>query len=80
MLQDYLEAGADIIGTNTFSGTSIAQADYGLESFVRRLNEASAKIAKRVAADVASDTGWYKTLLKTLFKFQILYIKHGKIA
>jgi 5-methyltetrahydrofolate--homocysteine methyltransferase len=34
-MQDYLEAGADFIETNTFSGTSVAQADYGLEHIVR---------------------------------------------
>ena len=45
----YLEAGADIIETNTFSGTSIAQADYSLESSVYELNFQSAKIAKEVA-------------------------------
>ena len=33
-LQDYLEAGADFVETNTFSGTSIAQSDYGLEHVV----------------------------------------------
>lgn len=32
--QDYLEAGADFVETNTFSGTSIAQLDYGLEDMV----------------------------------------------
>ena len=46
---DYLEAGADIIETNTFSATSIGMADYGLESEVYRLNVASAAIAKRAA-------------------------------
>lgn len=46
---DYLEAGADIIETNTFSATSIGMADYGLESEVYRLNVASASIAKRAA-------------------------------
>lgn len=35
LLQDYLLAGADIIETNTFSSTSVAQADYGLEHLVR---------------------------------------------
>lgn len=45
----YLEAGADIIETNTFSGTTIAQADYGLESAVYDINYHSAKIAKEVA-------------------------------
>lgn len=45
----YLESGADIIETNTFSGTAIAQADYGLEHIVYDLNFHSAKIAKEVA-------------------------------
>lgn len=45
----YLEAGADIIETNTFSGTTIAQADYSLEHAVYDINFQSAKIAKEVA-------------------------------
>ena len=45
----YLEAGADIIETNTFSGTTIAQADYGLESAVYNINYYSAIIAREVA-------------------------------
>ncbi|WP_109832639.1 homocysteine S-methyltransferase family protein [Reichenbachiella versicolor] len=45
----YLEAGADIIETNTFSGTSIAQADYKLESAVYDINYESAKVAKEIA-------------------------------
>ena len=47
----YFEAGADIAETNTFSGTSIAMADYGLEELVYELNYESAKIAKRVAEE-----------------------------
>ena len=50
----YLEAGADLIETNTFAATSIAQADYGLESIVYDLNVAAAQIAKN-AADEFSD-------------------------
>lgn len=45
----YFEAGADIAETNTFSGTTIAQADYGLESAVYDINYQSAKIAREVA-------------------------------
>lgn len=45
----YFEAGADIAETNTFSSTSIAQADYKLEDIVYELNVQSAKIAKEVA-------------------------------
>jgi 5-methyltetrahydrofolate--homocysteine methyltransferase len=45
----YLEAGADIIETNTFSGTTIAMADYSMEDLVYELNYESAKIAKKVA-------------------------------
>lgn len=49
--REYFQAGADIIETNTFSSTSIAQADYKLEDFVYELNFQSAKIAKEVAAE-----------------------------
>jgi len=45
----YFEAGADIAETNTFTSTSIAQADYNLEDLVYELNFQSAKIAKEVA-------------------------------
>lgn len=47
--RQYYEAGADIAETNTFSGTTIAQADYGLESSVYDINFHSAKIARKVA-------------------------------
>jgi 5-methyltetrahydrofolate--homocysteine methyltransferase len=50
----YLEAGSDIIETNTFSGTSIAQADYGLEKAVYDINFASAKVAKEAVAQFMS--------------------------
>jgi len=45
----YFEAGADIVETNTFSGTIIAMADYNMEDLVYELNFESAKIAKEVA-------------------------------
>jgi 5-methyltetrahydrofolate--homocysteine methyltransferase len=45
----YLMAGADIIETNTFSGTTIAQADYDLQDAVYQINYQGAKIAKEVA-------------------------------
>ena len=48
----YYEAGADIVETNTFSGTTIAQADYGLEHLVYQINYESAKIAKEVADEL----------------------------
>ncbi|HBK88695.1 MAG TPA: 5-methyltetrahydrofolate--homocysteine methyltransferase [Cytophagales bacterium] len=47
--RQYFEAGADIAETNTFSGTTIAQADYHLEEAVYDLNFQSAKIAREVA-------------------------------
>ncbi|MDX2003079.1 MAG: homocysteine S-methyltransferase family protein [Chitinophagales bacterium] len=47
--RQYFEAGADIVETNTFSGTTIAQADYHLEDAVYDINYYSAKIAKEVA-------------------------------
>lgn len=48
--KQYLDAGADIIETNTFSSTTIAQADYDMQSLAYEMNVASAKCA-RVAAD-----------------------------
>lgn len=45
----YLDAGSDIIETNTFSGTSIAQADYDMEEAVYDINFCSAKIARKAA-------------------------------
>ncbi len=47
--RQYFAAGADIVETNTFSGTTIAMADYFLEDFVYELNYESAKIARKVA-------------------------------
>lgn len=44
--EQYLEAGADLVETNTFSGTSIAQADYELQDVVYELNFEAARIAK----------------------------------
>jgi 5-methyltetrahydrofolate--homocysteine methyltransferase len=47
----YFEAGADIVETNTFSGTTIGMADYNMEDLVYELNFESAKIAKQVAEE-----------------------------
>lgn len=56
--KDYLEAGADIIETNTFSGTSIAQADYEMEEIAYELNLASGKVAREAVDEfMASNPG-----------------------
>jgi 5-methyltetrahydrofolate--homocysteine methyltransferase len=44
--RQFLEAGADLIETNTFNSTSISQADYGMESLVHELNFAAARLAR----------------------------------
>jgi len=49
---EYFRAGADIVSTNTFSSTSIAQADYGMQDIAHELNVEGARLA-RAAADVA---------------------------
>ena len=46
---EYLEAGSDIIETNTFNGTTVAQADYQLESIVYELNVEAARLAREAA-------------------------------
>uniref|UniRef100_A0A8C3B9C7 Methionine synthase n=1 Tax=Cairina moschata TaxID=8855 RepID=A0A8C3B9C7_CAIMO len=55
--KEYLLSGADIIETNTFSSTRVAQADYGLEHLVYRLNRVSAEVARKAADDVTAQTG-----------------------
>jgi 5-methyltetrahydrofolate--homocysteine methyltransferase len=47
--RDYLEAGADIVETNTFSANRVSQADYGLEGLAREMNEAAAGLARAEA-------------------------------
>ncbi len=54
---EYLRAGADIIATNTFSSTSIAQADYEMGHLAYELNLNGAKLAKAAAARVAAEDG-----------------------
>ncbi len=53
----YIEAGADIIGTNTFSSNRISQREYGMEGQVAELARTGAKLA-RVAADAAAHKVW----------------------
>lgn len=53
----YLEAGADIIETNTFNGTTIAQSHYGLSNIVYELNFEAAKLAKKACADHEKKSG-----------------------
>ncbi len=56
--KEYLEAGSDIIETNTFSSTSIAQADYKLASLAHELNQKGAELAREAADEyTAKDEG-----------------------
>ncbi|VAW68133.1 5-methyltetrahydrofolate--homocysteine methyltransferase, partial [hydrothermal vent metagenome] len=50
----YLEAGADIVETNTFNGTSIAMADYSMESLAYELNLEGAKVARQAADEIGT--------------------------
>jgi 5-methyltetrahydrofolate--homocysteine methyltransferase len=50
--RQYLAAGADITTTNTFTATSIGQADYGLQAYVREMNLAGARLARQAADEV----------------------------
>lgn len=52
----YLEAGADIVQTNTFNSTTISQADYGMEDLVSELNRAGARIAREAADAKTAET------------------------
>ncbi|HLL23825.1 MAG TPA: methionine synthase [Kofleriaceae bacterium] len=53
----FLRAGADIVETNTFTATSVALADYGLESAVRDLNLAAAQVARRAVERAEREDG-----------------------
>jgi 5-methyltetrahydrofolate--homocysteine methyltransferase len=55
--REYLLAGADVISTNTFNSTPVSQSDYRMESLVGELNEAAARLARRIADDVGAETG-----------------------
>lgn len=48
----YLEAGADIVETNTFNSTAVSQSDYGLQAIVRELNVAAARLARECCDEV----------------------------
>jgi 5-methyltetrahydrofolate--homocysteine methyltransferase len=53
----YFRAGADIVSTNTFSSTTIAQADYGMEDIAYELNQAGATLAREAAALAEKEDG-----------------------
>ncbi|HWP46200.1 MAG TPA: methionine synthase [Candidatus Limnocylindrales bacterium] len=54
--QAYLEAGSDLIETNTFNANAVSQADYGLESLVYEINVQAARLAKKAAAEWSTRT------------------------
>jgi len=53
----YFKAGADIVSTNTFSSTTIAQADYGMEDIAYELNLSGARLAREAAKDAEAEDG-----------------------
>ncbi|MDP2294096.1 MAG: methionine synthase [Pseudolabrys sp.] len=53
----YFKAGADIVSTNTFSSTSVAQADYGMEGIAYELNLAGSRLAREAANDAQAEDG-----------------------
>jgi len=55
--REYLEAGADIVETNTFNSTRLSQADYGMEALVPEINLAAARLARAACDAVAAETG-----------------------
>ncbi len=55
--REYLLAGADVISTNTFNSNAVSQSDYGMQSLVGELNQAAARLARRVADEVTAETG-----------------------
>jgi len=74
LFKAYLEAGADIIETNTFNGTSISQADYGLEHLAYRLNYEAGRLAKKATLECEQKTGLFvrELILIILYLFYLL--------
>jgi 5-methyltetrahydrofolate--homocysteine methyltransferase len=56
----YLNAGADIVETNTFNGTWVSQSDYGLEEYVYRMNFEAGRLARAAADKVTAETGKWR--------------------
>ena len=56
-MRQYLEAGADVVSTNSFTATRIAQADYGLSDVAREINEAAARLAREAADEAEARDG-----------------------
>ena len=54
--REYLEAGADILETNTFNATRIAMADYAMENLVPQINREAARIARKAADEFTAQT------------------------
>ncbi len=54
----YIEAGADLLATNTFNANAISQADYGTEALVRDINLAAARILRAEADAATAEDGW----------------------
>jgi 5-methyltetrahydrofolate--homocysteine methyltransferase len=52
--KEFLEAGADVVSTNTFNANRISQADYGLEELAEEMNEAAAKVAREAAEAIST--------------------------
>jgi len=55
--REYLNAGADVISTNTFNSTPVSQADYRMESLIGELNRAAAQVARQAADEVGAASG-----------------------
>lgn len=53
--KEYLLAGANFVETNTFSSTSIAQADYGLEHWAYELNKVAAELARQACEEITKE-------------------------
>lgn len=59
-----MDAGSDLIETNTFSATRVAQGDYACEHLVGQINRAAAEIARRAADDAYKATGTILSLIR----------------
>ena len=77
---EYLRAGADIVATNTFSSTSIAQADYDLASIVYEMNLEGAKLARNAAARVTAEDGSWGLVRASSNKPELVVVVESPVS
>ena len=76
----YLEAGADIIETNTFSSTTVSMADYHVEEYVEEMNKEAVRLAREVADEYTALTPNKPRFVVGSIKLHVYYLNYVQVA